>query len=286
MRRKWATRVKDYTGMMQLACDIKPNRSVSDVYVNQKLDVTELVKYLEKKKKKGEDVTFYHAVVTGIGKVYYNRPYLNRFVQDRHLFMHNDVVIGFVAKVAFDDKAEELMIMLKIEPDDNIHTLSKKIADKVNGIRKPNGKVEKKGGNALIDALGHWPNIFRVPVIGLLKWMDKKGILPASIEEDNLYYSSIILSNLGRLHSPAIFHNITDFGNSSALATIGEVRDEVVVKNGKQEIRKLCEFGINLDERIADGYYFIKSIQMLQYIFDHPEMLEENANEEIKTELK
>ena len=286
MRRKWATRVKDYTGMMQLACDIKPNRSVSDVYVNQKLDVTELVKYLEKKKKKGEDVTFYHAVVTGIGKVYYNRPYLNRFVQDRHLFMHNDVVIGFVAKVAFDDKAEELMIMLKIEPDDNIHTLSKKIADKVNGIRKPNGKVEKKGGNALIDALGHWPNIFRVPVIGLLKWMDKKGILPASIEEDNLYYSSIILSNLGRLHSPAILHNITDFGNSSALATIGEVRDEVVVKNGKQEIRKLCEFGINLDERIADGYYFIKSIQMLQYIFDHPEMLEENANEEIKTELK
>ena len=286
MRRKWATRVKDYTGMMQLACDIKPNRSVSDVYVNQKLDVTELVKYLEKKKKKGEDVTFYHAVVTGIGKVYFNRPYLNRFVQDRHLFMHNDVVIGFVAKVAFDDKAEELMIMLKIEPDDNIHTLSKKIADKVNGIRKPNGKVEKKGGNALIDALGHWPNIFRVPVIGLLKWMDKKGILPASIEEDNLYYSSIILSNLGRLHSPAIFHNITDFGNSSALATIGEVRDEVVVINGKQEIRKLCEFGINLDERIADGYYFIKSIQMLQYIFNHPEMLEENANEEIKTELK
>ncbi len=286
MRRKWATRVKDYTGMMQLACDIKPNRSVSDVYVNQKLDVTELVKYLEKKKKKGEDVTFYHAVVTGIGKVYYNRPYLNRFVQDRHLFMHNDVVIGFVAKVAFDDKAEELMIMLKIEPDDNIHTLSKKIADKVNGIRKPNGKIEKKGGNALIDSLGHLPNIIRVPVIGLLKWMDKKGILPASIEEDNLYYSSIILSNLGRLHSPAIFHNITDFGNSSALATIGEVRDEVVVINGKQEIRKLCEFGINLDERIADGYYFIKSIQMLQYIFDHPEMLEENANEEIKTELK
>ena len=286
MRRKWATRVKDYTGMMQLACDIKPNRSVSDVYVNQKIDVTELMKFLDKKKKKGEDITFYHAVVTGVGKVYYNRPYLNRFVQDRHLFMHNDVVIGFVAKMAFEDKSEEMMIMLKIDKDDNIHTISKKIAEKVNGIRNPKGKIEKKGGNALIDALGHWPNIFRVPVIGLLKWMDKKGILPASIEEDNLYYSSIILSNLGRLHSPAIFHNITDFGNSSALATIGEVRDEIVIKNGKQEIRKLCEFGINLDERIADGYYFVKSIQLLQYIFDHPEMLERDANEEIKTELK
>ena len=48
----------------------------------------------------------------------------------------------------------------------------------------------------------------------------------------------------------------------------------------------MAEFGINLDERIADGYYFIKSIQMLQYIFDHPEMLEEKANEKIEIELK
>ena len=54
MRRRWARRVKDYTGMMQLACDIKPNRSVSDVFINQKMDVTELMKYLDKKKKKGE----------------------------------------------------------------------------------------------------------------------------------------------------------------------------------------------------------------------------------------
>lgn len=286
MRRKWARRVKDYTGMMQLSCDIKPNRSVSDVYINQKIDVTKLTEYLEKKKKKGENITFFHAIVAGVGKVYYNRPYLNRFVQDRHLFEHKDVSVAFVAKIAFEDKAEEMMIIQKIEPDDTIHTLSEKLAEKVNGIRNPKGKIVKKGGNNIIDVLGHWPNIFRVPVIGLLKWMDKKGILPASIEEDNIYYSSIILSNLGRLHSPAIFHNITDFGNSSALATIGEVRDEVVIVKGKQEVRKLCEFGINLDERIADGYYFVKSIQLLQYIFDHPEMLEEKADEKIETELK
>jgi len=287
MRRKWAKRVKDYTGMMQISCDIKPNRSVSDVFINQKMDVTELMKYLDKKKKKGEHITFFHAVVAGIGKVYHNRPLLNRFVQDRHLFEHNDVSIAFVLKVAFEDRAEEMMIILKIEPDDNIFTISEKLAEKVAKVRNPkDGKIEKKGGNNIIDVLGHWPNIFRIPVIGILKFLDKKGLMPASIEEDNIYYSSIILSNLGRLHSGAIFHNITDFGNSSALATIGEVREEEVLRNGKKEVRKLAEFGINLDERIADGYYFIKSIQMLQYIFDHPEMLEENANEKIDIELK
>ena len=53
--------------------------------------------------------------------------------------------------------------------------------------------------------------------------------------------------------------------------------------NGKKEIRKLCEFGINLDERIADGYYFAKSVKVLQYIFDNPELMETRADEKIET---
>jgi hypothetical protein len=191
------------------------------------------------------------------------------------------VDISFVAKVAFDDKSEELMLVVRIDKDETVNSLSKKIQDKVDYIRK-NKNVEKKGANNIIDVLGHQPNIIRVPVIGLLKWMDKKGILPRSIAKDNLYYSSIILSNLGAIHSGAIFHNITDFGNASSLATIGEVRDEEVIINGKKEIRKLCEFGVNLDERIADGYYFVKSLHMLQYIFDNPELLEEPASEKVE----
>ena len=63
---------------------------------------------------------------------------------------------------------------------------------------------------------------------------------------------------------------------------MGEIKDEEVIINGKKEIRKICEFGINLDERIADGYYFAKSVQLLQYIFDNPKLLEENANTQIE----
>ena len=54
MRRDYARRVKDFNGMNQLAIDIKPPRSVSDVYMNVKLDVTNLMKYLDKRKKKGK----------------------------------------------------------------------------------------------------------------------------------------------------------------------------------------------------------------------------------------
>ena len=57
----------------------------------------------------------------------YNRNKLNRFVSNRHIYEHNDVVLSFVAKISFDDHSEEMMIMVPIEPNDNIETISKKI---------------------------------------------------------------------------------------------------------------------------------------------------------------
>ena len=282
MRSKYARRVP-MTGMQQIMIDLKPQRCVSDVYINQKMDLTELCKYVEKKKKDNQELTFFHAFLAALGKLYYNRPYLNRFVANRHMYEHKDVVISFVAKIAFEDEAEEMMILVKIDKNDNINTISKKVLDKVKKIRESKkDKVDKAGANAAIDTLGKLPNLIRVPIVGLLKWMDKKGVLPLSLVEDNLYYSSIIVSNLGSIGCGAIFHNITDFGNASALATMGVIKDEEVLINGKKEIRKMCEFGVNLDERIGDGFYFLKSIQLLQYIFDNPELLEGDANEKIE----
>ena len=280
--RKDGRRVDNLSGMGQLILDIKPDRCDSDVYINQKLDVTKLVEYVKKKKDEGFEMTYFHAFVTAIGKVFYNRPKLNYFVMNRHLFEHNDIVISFVAKVSFDDHAEEMMIMVPINPEDNIFTISKFIKDKVNGVRDKE-HFKKEGANSAIDTIGKLPNIIRVPLVGLLKWMDKKDMLPKSLQKDNLYYSSMIVSNLGTLKCGAIYHNITNFGTCSSLATMGEIKPtEIINENGEKEIRQIVEFGINLDERIADGFYFVKSVKLLQYIFDNPELLEDNANTEIK----
>ena len=284
MRKKFGTRVKDVPGMMQLNCDIRKTRQESYLFVNQKYDVTELMKYLDKKKKSGEHITFFHAFLTALGKTFYNRPVLNRFVKNRRIYMHNDVSFAFVAKVAFDDKAEEMMIQCVVDPKDNVSSISKKLTAKVNKVREDAKKVEKKGANSAMDILAKLPNIIRVPVVGFFKWLDKIGYLPDFLADDNIYYSSLILSNLGSFKFGAIHHNINEFGISSGLATIGEIRDEEVIINGKKQVRKMVEFGVNFDERASDGFYLIKSLKLLQYIFDHPELLEDNANEKIEFE--
>jgi len=170
-------------------------------------------------------------------------------------------------------------LMVPIKEDDNLLSISKKIKKMVDDIRTKK-TVYKEGANSAIDVLGKLPNIIRIPLVGLFKWMDARDMLPRDLIKDNLYYSSLIVSNLGAIKCGAIYHNITNFGTSSGLATMGEIKDELVIINGKKEVRKLVEFGVNLDERIADGYYMAKALQLLQYFFDNPELLNENIGAE------
>lgn len=267
-----ARRIKNLNGMEQIILDLKPRRCDSFVYSQKEFDLTILSKYIDKKKKKNPDLTYFHTFVAALGKVMYTRNKLNRFVQNRHVYEHNEVVISFVAKVTFDDSAEEIMIMVPINPKDNIDTISKYIKEKVDAVRVKNTK--KEGANDAIDILGKLPNIIRVPLIGFLKWTDKMGMLPKSLTKDNLYYSSMIVSNLGTLKSNSIHHNITNFGTCSSLTTMGVIKEE--------DNKKICDWGMAMDERVADGFYLIKSIEMLQYIFNHPELLEEDMSKKIE----
>ncbi|MBQ9910944.1 MAG: 2-oxo acid dehydrogenase subunit E2 [Lachnospiraceae bacterium] len=278
--RKDAKRVA-FPSLMQSMIDLKPNRCEAEVYINEKMDVTELVRYVEQKKAEGKHYTYFHAFMTAIGKVIYNKPLLNRFVANRHMYEHNTVSLAFVAKVSLTESSEELMLIMDVDPDETLDTFSEKLRTKVETLRKKS--MNKSGANSAVDTLSKLPNPIRIPVMGILKWADARGLLPESLTGDNLYYSSMIVSNLGSIHCGAIYHNLTNFGTSSSLATIGEIRDEeVILADSTKEVRKMCEFGICLDERIADGFYFAQCAKMIQHILLHPHLLEEPASKKVE----
>ena len=277
--------VKNIDGMHVLMPYLKPNRCDSDVFINYKFDVTELIKYVEKKKKENpnEKLTYFHVFVTAIGKVIYNRPLLNRFVVNKRYYDRNNVSISFVAKGEFTDDSKEFMSTVNIEENDTLESVRKKVLDKVTKTRKSDNNSTDKA----VDLVGKLPKFIRDVAMGIFMFMDRHDLLPKSLCEDNIYYSSVLVSNLGSIDCGAIYHNLTDFGTSSILVTIGDIhKEQVLNKDGKTEIRDVCEFGINLDERIADGFYFIKSVKLLEEIFKNPEKLEEPANSKIKKETK
>jgi pyruvate/2-oxoglutarate dehydrogenase complex dihydrolipoamide acyltransferase (E2) component len=275
---------KEMTGMAYINCDLKKKRAYREVFMNVPIDVTEMIKYVEKQnKKKDVHITYFHMFCAAIGKTIYNNPNLNIYSIGGNFYMRNDVILSFVAKTDFSDEAKEVMQMLKVEENDNIFTLSKKISGGVKKARS-DSKESSSGGDNLVDTVGHMPKIIRRPIVGVFKFLDKHDLLPKSLTEELLYYSSVIMSNIGTLNSPrGIYHDLTDFGTNSIMATMGKIyKQEVINEDGKKEIRDFCDFGITLDEGIGDGFYFIKSVNFLKYLLDNPKLLEGPANEKIK----
>ena len=238
--------------------------------------------YMKKKKEKNPDITFFHAFSMAIAKTIYNRPRLNTFIMNHKFYQRNDVILTFTARISFDDNDnKEIMALIKVDPEDNIESLSNKIKEKVNNFRN---KKEQSSSDDSLDALDKVPNwMLKTIVAPVTKWMDRHDLLPRSLYDELLYNSSVILSNLGSIKCGAIHHNLTNFGTNSIILTIGDIhKEQVVMPNGKVEIRDIVEFGINLDERIGDGVYFSKSVNLLDYIMRNPKTLEDRADDIIK----
>ena len=277
--RRDGKRVTNISGMHSLLPHFKPSRADSDVYINHKLDVTELVKYYEKLKKNEETkhITYFHLFCAAMGMTVYNRPLLNRFVINKKYYDREEVSISFVAKKEFTDTSEENLSVIKINEEDDLNEIANKISSVVKEIRSKKNNLT----DDFINNIGKLPKIIKALIVGLVKFGDNHDLLPKSLTANSIYHSTVLVSNLGSLGCGAIYHNLTDFGTNSILITIGEIKDEAVVINGKVEVRKVCELGANLDERIADGFYFIKSIQLLEHILNNPSLLEKKSNTKI-----
>ena len=92
-------------------------------------------------------------------------------------------------------------------------------------------------------------------------------------------------ANLGSIGLPGGFHHLTNWGTTSIFIVIGKMdrmpffeNDEVVFKDG-------VDINITMDERIADGYYFSKSMKMMQYFIAHPDLLDRPFNEKLSDEV-
>lgn len=256
---------------------LKPRRSDSEVYISKCIDVTELVKYMKEKKKDNEDLTYFHLFSTAVAKVVYNKPLLNRFIIGGNKYDRNDITLSFVAKTDFSDTAREFLTVIKVDANDSLMDISRKIKGDVKKIRSN----KESHTDDFVNKLGRLPKWMMAIIVWIIKRLDNHDMLPQSLTKNSVYHSTVLLSNLGSIHCDGIYHNLTNFGTNSILLTIGEIKEEVKVIEGEIVKRYVCDFGITLDERIADGVYFAKSINLLEYILNDPKLLEGKVNDKI-----
>ena len=273
--RKNCVRVKKVDSIHGIMPFLMKNRCEAEVYYVEKIDVTELLKYLDKineGKEKYEKTTLFHAIITAVAKTVYNRPLLNRFISGQRYYDRCEASFSFVAKNKLEDNAEERLIIFNSKDEMNLKDVSDYILETVSKTRKENS-------NDMNDFLGivtSLPRFLLNIVMGLFRFMDYHGIVPSFVSDGDPNYTTVLLSNLGSVKANCCYHHLNNYGTNSIVATVGVIYEE--------DDRKYINIGFTLDERIADGIYFAKSIKILRYILENPRLLEDKIGTKIEIE--
>lgn len=272
--------VKDVPGLQTIMCHLMPKRTDCEVYLHDTIDVTELLKFLEKKNEEHPEykTTLFHCVVAGLARMVNERPKMNRFIQGRRMYERNEISLSFVCKRRFTDHAEEALMVLVPKQTDSIDEISRKIVGDVKETRKSESSTG--GVDALMDTLAKLPRPILAAVVGFIRFLDYWGMNFQSIMEGDPNYTTILLSNLGSIKCPSVYHHLNNYGTNSIMVTIGTIhKEEMATEDGRKAVRDVVDIGATLDERIADGFYFARSLKLIKHICAHPELLEKPIGE-------
>ena len=280
--RRDATLLRDTDALHFIMGIIYPNRADNEAYIAERVNLEPIKAYLAKKNVEGIPFkyTFFHVILTALVKTVTLRPKLNRFYANENYYQRNKITAGFVIKKEFSDGSEEAVALLEARPDATIDTIHEEIRRQVQATR--NEQKMNTTDNSM-DILNKLPRFLSKTAIRFIRFLDRHGWCPDFLIGDDPNYSSVFLSNLGSIRLRSGYHHLTNWGTCSLFCVIGEKKwTPLSDQNGFVEMRETVDLGLTVDERIADGYYYSKSIRLFKYLLEHPELLEQPLNTEVE----
>ena len=259
-------------------------RTDNEAVLGEVMDLTEVDRYLAGKNAGNPEFkyTWFHFITAAIAKTIYLRPKMNYFISGGHYFERDSIQIAFNVKRKFTDEAEESMAKFVLNPDgeapiEQVHTYVHKLVTKVRS------EHQAIGVDNVLEFVKHFPR----PAFKLMMWglrtMEYFGIYPKGLAAGDPSYSSAYLTNLGSIKMNADYHHLFDWGTVSLFVTIGEAKKiPFFNEDGTFQMKNTIKLGLTIDERIADGYYFAKTMRLLRKIFQNPELLDLPASTPIE----
>ena len=285
-KRKWGDRrdarmVRDNDPLHFFVPYLYPHRADNEAVVTEQIDLTAMNAFLaEKNAGRTEDrYTLMHAIVAALVRTITLRPKMNRFIQGNRLYQRDDLTTGFVVKKQFADNGAEALAFLKWGPETTIDTVHEKVMAEIHECRSD--KLDNS--TAGMEKFTHLPRWMMRIAIRILFILDYYGRAPYSLVKKDPNYSTVFISNLGSIKLNANYHHLSNWGTTSIFLVIGKKHlAPIYDEKGNMEMHEVVDLSITLDERIADGYYYSKSVQILKHLLQHPEMLNERADCEVK----
>ncbi|MBR6259276.1 MAG: 2-oxo acid dehydrogenase subunit E2 [Oscillospiraceae bacterium] len=250
-----------------------PNRCDNEAFISERIDLTNLNEYLKNKNLNSPEYAYnlFQAVVTAALKAITLRPKMNRFIANKNLYQRYDLTAAFVVRKLFTDNGAEALAIVKAKDTDTIDTIHQEIYRQVSECRSD--KLDSSSES--MDIFNKMPRFISKFLVSIICFLDRHGWVPTSLIATDPYYSTVVLTNLGSIKLHSGYHHLTNWGTNSVFVAIGEKKLRPFYdEDGNMTMKDSIDLGITVDERIADGYYYSKTVRLLRTILENPQLLE------------
>ena len=267
-------RIKKEVPMYLLAPQFMPTRNDAMNMTTIDIPIEPLRKFMNAKRKEGHHISHMALIMTAYAHLVGEYPSINRFVQNKRVYEHNDFCISLVVLRPGNTGNDDTMSKLYIDPEDTVFDVQRKIDEYI--------EVNTSGAEEDNNALDKWMGILcslggLLDVAGaLLRFLDKHGWLPRALVNASPFHASLLITNLASIRTNHIYHHVYNFGTTSVSMAMGNMRE--VPKRGRDgsvELVRCMPIGVVMDERIASGHYLALAFARFRDMLLHPEQLEQ-----------
>ncbi|MDD4967979.1 MAG: 2-oxo acid dehydrogenase subunit E2 [Paludibacter sp.] len=261
-------RLKNVDPMFSVAPFILKSRVDSQVLFEIKVPIDKIETFIRAHKEEIPDLSIMHVVMASLVRLMSQRPNLNRFVMWHKIFARNHVNFSIAIKRSMSDTAEESIIKPYFLPTDTLREIVEKTTAELNGTLK---NTQDNSTDSLSKLFGYLPDFLLRSVVFSLTLLDKVGLMPRMFNHASPFHTSFFLTNLGSIGIESIYHHLYEFGTCSMFVAMGrKTKENVADKNGAMTVQKSILLKFVLDERICDGFYYARSMRLLEKILSDP----------------
>lgn len=266
--------VRDAPPLRRMLPFLMRSRTESLVYFDLPIEVGGTRDYINRQKANpaAEGLTLFQIIVCAAARTLALRPRLNRFVAGRRLYQRHTIDLSFAMKKALTDDAPITTVKVRFDPHDTLTIASRRIREAVRSGRSGGPSVSDRQ----MRMVSRLPRSLVRLLVRAQRALDYFNLLPAGTIQSDPLYASVFLANLGSLGIDAAYHHLYEYGTVPVFGTIGRVKKVPVVDaDGEVVARDVVETRWTFDERIADGFYCARSLEMFRSLVQHPERLEQ-----------
>lgn len=273
MKEKEFRRVKTISPMSAVIPFIMVNRTGSQNFISDSVDIEKVEKYIKEKQTQGiQNISMMHVMIAAYIRLVSQRPALNRFIRGQRVWTRKNVEVSLTIKKEMSLDSPDTVVKITLPPSATLEDVYTALNNEIVSYRaNPGGDFDDTAR-----AFTRLPGLIFKFAVASLRFLDYFGLMPKAIAKVSPFHCSYFITSMGSLGIPPIYHHLYDFGSCPVFFSFGAKRRAYEIDNtGLVRRRQYMDFTFVLDERICDGYYYASALKLLKNILKNPWQLDE-----------